>query len=241
MKRRDEYSQHFLRSPALALELVGHSTIRKKDLVYDIGAGSGVFTMALAKRAARVVAIELDPDTAAILRKNMATYANVQIECTDIMTMALPSEPYKICANIPFHLSSAIIRRVTQSRNLPLAVYVIVQKQFARKLLAKGTAFTSQLGAETAPLYSTRIRRTLHKHDFYPMPNVDTVFLELKRREQPLVPAARIAEYRTFITRCFTDQRYFAQLQARHISIPPGRRPSQLTAEQWARVFTAGV
>ena len=69
--RKDILSQHFLRNPRIALMLIGHSNIKKRDLVVEIGAGSGVITTALAKKAARVIAVESDPKTADKLRENL--------------------------------------------------------------------------------------------------------------------------------------------------------------------------
>ena len=69
--RKDILSQHFLRNPRIALMLIGHSNIKKRDLVVEIGAGSGVITSALAHRVSHVIAIEPDHITAAKLRTNL--------------------------------------------------------------------------------------------------------------------------------------------------------------------------
>ena len=84
-------SQHFLRSPRLALMLIGHSNIKKRDTVLEIGAGSGVITSALAKRCAKVVAVEADGETAALLRKNLAQreIENVEVVEEDFLEFDL--------------------------------------------------------------------------------------------------------------------------------------------------------
>jgi 23S rRNA (adenine-N6)-dimethyltransferase len=79
--RKAELSQHFLRSPKLAGFLIGHSNIKKRDTVIDIGAGSGVITAALARRCKQVIAIEPDHETAELLRKHVAKFENVTIVC----------------------------------------------------------------------------------------------------------------------------------------------------------------
>ena len=107
MPTRDyQLSQHFLRSPRLALKLIGHSNLKKRDLVLDIGAGSGVITIALAKRVREVWAIEPDRATAKKLRANLAKYhiENVRVFEQDFMTLDLPTVAYKVFANPPFHL-----------------------------------------------------------------------------------------------------------------------------------------
>ena len=107
--RKYQLSQHFLRGPKLAGFLIGHSNIKKRDTVIDIGAGSGVITAALAKRCAHVIAVEPDAETAAKLRANVGKLENITIVEQDFLEMTLPDGPYKIFANPPFHLSSAIL------------------------------------------------------------------------------------------------------------------------------------
>lgn len=181
--RKYQLSQHFLRGPKLAGFLIGHSSIKKRDIVIDIGAGSGVISAALAKRCKQVIAVEPDPDTAELLRKNVGKLANVEIVQQDFLEMELPDEPYKIFANPPFHLSSAILHKLDEASNPPTAIYLILQKQFALKLLNNGRHYTSQLGRQLFVHYAPRIRLPLKPQYFTPPPAVPTVLLELKRRD----------------------------------------------------------
>ncbi len=182
--RKYQLSQHFLRSPKLAGFLIGHSNIKKRDVVIDIGAGSGVITSALARRCKRVIAVEPDAETAALLRKNTKRYDNVVIVEKDFLEMELPDGPYKIFANPPFHLSSAILHKLDEAKNPPDAIYLILQKQFALKLLNNDRHYTSQLGKQLYIQYAPRIRLPLRPNYFTPPPAVPTVLLELKKRGQ---------------------------------------------------------
>ena len=181
--RKYQLSQHFLRSPKLAGFLIGHSNIKKRDIVIDIGAGSGVITTALAKRCSRVIAVEPDAETATLLRNNVGQLENVEIIQRDFLEMELPNGPYKIFANPPFHLSSAILHKLDEAPNPPEAIYLILQKQFALKLLNNDRHYTSQLGKQLFVHYAPRIRLPLKPHYFTPAPAVPTVLLELKRRQ----------------------------------------------------------
>ena len=182
--RKYQLSQHFLRGPKLAGFLIGHSNIKKRDTVLDIGAGSGVITAALSHRCRQVVAIEPDHDTAELLRKNVDKCENVKIIEQDFLEMELPDGPYKIFANPPFHLSSAILHKLDEAKNPPDAIYLILQKQFALKLLNNDRHYTSQLGKQLYIQYAPRIRLPLRSNYFTPPPAVPTVLLELKKREQ---------------------------------------------------------
>ncbi len=192
-------SQHFLKSPRLALKLIGHSNLKKRDLVLDIGAGSGVITIALAKRVREVWAIEPDHQTAEKLRQNLQKYhiENVRVIEQDFLELDLPTEPYKVFANPPFHLSAAIFYKLLNLSNQngqivaressvghlkPSAIYLILQKQFALKIIPTDRHYTSQLGQQIMHDYDARIRLPLRPTDFTPPPAVPTVFYEAKLR-----------------------------------------------------------
>ena len=237
MKTLDKYSQVFLRSPRLVAELIGHSNIRKNDLVLDIGAGIGTITSVLAGRCAKVIAIEPEPRATAKLRQNTAKFSNVKVIERDFLKYDLPPGAYKVFANIPFHLSSPMVQKLVWAPNPPKSIYLIVQKQFANKLLANDKHFTSQLGASIAPWWTARIRKPLRKTDFYPQPAVDTVLLEIKQRAEPLLPVAQTQSYRAFIKEAFESPVKFKQLPLAKAKIIPELTPSQLTGEQWATLF----
>lgn len=238
MKRLAHYSQYFLRSPRFVKELVGHSNIKKNDVVYDIGAGSGVISSVLAQRCKSVIAIEPEPRMAQKLKTNMEKHPNVTVYQGDFLTMPLPKTPYKVFANIPFHLSSPIVRRITESDNPPAATYLIVQKQFANKLLADSDHFTGQLGMMIGPWLAARIRKRLQRTDFWPHPNVDTVLLELIPRPEPLIDVRLRSAYHRFTEECFSDPRKFSKTPISKIGLPASIKPSQMKLEQWVALFT---
>lgn len=195
--RNFRLDQNFLRSPKLALFLIGHSNIKKRDLVIDIGAGSGVITSALAKRCKKVIAVEKDAETAKRLRENLAkqNITNVEVFEGDFREMKLPDEPYKVFANPPFSLSAEVFYKLLNLENLdgkickkedeaprrPEAIYLILQKQLALKLIITERHYTSQLGRLLTEDYATKIRLPLKPTDFTPPPKVPTVLFEAKK------------------------------------------------------------
>lgn len=195
--RNFRLDQNFLRSPKLALFLIGHSNIKKRDLVIDIGAGSGVITSALAKRCKKVIAVEKDAETAKRLRENLTrqNITNVEVFEGDFREMKLPDEPYKVFANPPFSLSAEVFYKLLNLENLdgkickkegeaprrPEAIYLILQKQLALKLIITERHYTSQLGRLLTENYATKIRLPLKPTDFTPPPKVPTVLFEAKK------------------------------------------------------------
>ena len=194
--RKFELDQHFLKSPKFALMLIGHSNIRKNDIVVEIGAGSGVITTALSKRCKLVYAIEPDHETAEKLRANLKRFGaeNVVVIEKDFRDVEFPAEPYKIFCNPPFRFSSEIFYKLLNLenqdgkiiekgiKNPPKSIYMILQKNLALKLILTDRHYTSQLGHILIDSYDTKIRLPLRKTDFTPPPAVDTVLFEAKLR-----------------------------------------------------------
>ncbi len=237
MKRSPRLSQHFLVNPQIVKTLLGHASIGKQDVVYDIGAGSGVITSVLAGAAKKVVAVEVDEPTLAKLRQNVGALKNVEVVAADATKMPLPRTPYKVLANIPFHLSSQIVQRFCDAPNPPSAMYLIVQEQFARKLLPDNKGFTNQLALQLGPTFAIRIRRKLQPTDFYPRPNVPTVFIEIAKRPTPLLAKPQQRRFTLLVKNAFADPRKFWRLPLGELGISPIAAPSSLTLDQWLQLF----
>ena len=149
----------------------------------------------------------------------------------------MPTNGYKIFANIPFNLSASVVRKFAFSNHPPKSMYLIAQKQFARKLVQSDQHFNSLLGAELWPWYTVRIRKPLRKTDFTPPPAVDTVLIEIKPLETPLIDVAKRRAYHDFVTKCFSLQKYFQSLNREKAGVSAERKPSELTTIEWVRLF----
>lgn len=235
MRRLHTYSQHFIRDKKLVKTLIGHSDLKKSDVVYDIGAGSGIISAVLSDYVSHVIAIEYDQRMAAKITENTKNLTNVKVISADFLTYELPQINYKVFANIPFHLSSPILRKLTDANNPPQSIYLIVQKQFAKKLIiGEKSAFTGLLGAMIAPWFTARIRYKLERTDFWPHPAVDTVMIELLLRRDPLLARNELINYQAFVEKCYSRQKYFTSLSS---DLTKQKRPSQLTADEWVSLY----
>ena len=236
MARKHRISQNFLRSPRIALMLVGHSNIRKRDFTLDIGAGSGVFTFALSKKSAQVLAIEFDRETFKKLQNNTKNLENVEVLCADFLRFNLSKLPkkYKVCANIPFHLSSPIIQKLINAQNSPESIYLILQKQFARKLIVSDKNFTSALGVKIFPFFESKIKKPLQKSYFAPPPAVETVFFEMKRRETPLISKEEQLIFNDFIEKMFAVPEFYKKNCQQKFKT---KKPSELKGEEWLEIW----
>jgi 23S rRNA (adenine-N6)-dimethyltransferase len=215
-------SQHFLR-PRIAAELVRDAELCGDELVVDLGAGDGRLTAELSRAAARVVAVELDARLAGGLR---GRWRNVSVVEADAREVALPREPFRVVANLPFHGTNEILRHLLDDPRLPLVrADLVVEWGVAVK---RGLPWPSSFnGVVWGAWYSLEVARRLPRSAFVPPPSVDAGVLVLTRRARPLVPVRRAAEYRRFVARGFRRG---------------GRRgslPRDLDAHEWAQLFLA--
>jgi 23S rRNA (adenine-N6)-dimethyltransferase len=196
---RGARSQHFLRSPALAAELVRDAAVGAGDLVFDLGAGSGRLTSELARVAGRVVAVELDPRLAAGLR---GRWANVDVVSGDAAHVELPREPFRVVANLPFAGGNAILRHLLDDPRVPLVrADLIVEWGVAiKRALPWPSTFND---VAWGAWYSAAVTRRLPRTEFEPAPSVDAGVLVLSRRACPLVPVELAVGYRRFVASGF--------------------------------------
>jgi 16S rRNA A1518/A1519 N6-dimethyltransferase RsmA/KsgA/DIM1 with predicted DNA glycosylase/AP lyase activity len=124
--RRAELGQHFLAGGRLAAELVEQAGVGPGDLAVEIGAGTGVLTEALARRAGRVVAVERDPRLADRARTRLAGFGNVRVVTAHALVLPPPRRPFRVVANLPFGSTAAMsltyrqLRRLARDLDFPL-------------------------------------------------------------------------------------------------------------------------
>jgi 23S rRNA (adenine-N6)-dimethyltransferase len=228
--------QHFLRSSRLAAELVRCACLSRDDLVLEIGAGSGRLTVELARAAGRVLAVELDARWARELRARFGNLANVTVVRTDVLDLALPSEPFRVVANLPFGQTTAILRRLFDDPGLPLErADLVVEWGSALKRAAVWPSTT--LGATWGAWWTFRIDRRLAAQCFEPAPSVDAGLLVVERRDPPLVPVSERLAYREFVRRGFTGGLRAVAPPRQLRRIARRAAPRELDAHQWAALF----
>jgi len=178
--------QHFLRSERLAADLVTAAGVGPGDLVVEVGAGSGVLTAALAERARQVWAIEVDGRLAASLAGRFAGAPHVVVIPGDALEIPLPAGPYRVVANPPFAMTTALLRRLFDDPAAgPWRADLVVQWQVARAR-AQGT---DALGARWAPWWEFRRGRRIPARLFRRPPSVEAAVLVAERRGARATPA----------------------------------------------------
>ena len=189
--------QNFLINPSVCPRMAEACGATPESGVLEIGPGIGVLTYELARRAGKVVAIELDDRLPPVLAETLAGQDNVEIvqgDCLKLDLAALIAEKFgdrevAVCANLPYYITSPIIMSLLESRLPVSSITVMVQKEAAQRLCAQ--VGTREAGAVTLAVQYYAEAETLFtvsRGSFLPAPNVDSAVIRLTVRKQPPCP-----------------------------------------------------
>lgn len=208
MRKRIKYSQNFLGNDSLVRDLLTKTSISSNDIVYEIGAGSGIITQELCKKAKRVIAFELDRNLYDKLLKRFQGNKSLDLKPVDFLSYKLPNYPYKVFSNIPFNITSEIIKKLTFSDTPPEDCYLLVQYEAARKFAGKPIdSKNSQIAVILNPWFEFRIIHKFNSSDFFPKPNVEIILLEIKKRHSFLIDNKNKQKYEDFVIYTFNQSR----------------------------------
>jgi 23S rRNA (adenine-N6)-dimethyltransferase len=241
-------AQNFLRSPKLVRTLLEMSSIGPDDIVYEIGPGGGIITAELARLARKVVAIEKDPDLARGLYTRFQDLDTVKIAVHDFLRYHISDPEYKIFASIPYNLTAEIVRKILYLPPAPREAFLIMQKEAAEKF--SGRPRETQFSILAKPMFEVQILRELRRTDFEPVPRVDSVLLQIKRRQPALLRREDALLYRRFVRYGFGTWKHSLKLTfkpvfsyeqwkrlSKDLQCPLDATPSDLTFEQWFGLF----
>ncbi|HEX7259614.1 MAG TPA: 16S rRNA (adenine(1518)-N(6)/adenine(1519)-N(6))-dimethyltransferase RsmA [Candidatus Saccharimonadia bacterium] len=190
LRPRKGLGQHFLVNRQSLEAVMAAGKLTPNDTVVEIGPGLGVMTAPLAERVKQVVAVETDGVLVALLRRHLPK--NVEIIQADIMRFNLNQLPagYKVVANIPYYLTSAITRLLTEAENRPTVVSLLMQKEVAERITAQPGKM-SILALSVQYYGQPRLLETVERHKFWPPPKVDSAVLQIEMYDKPLFEADR--------------------------------------------------
>jgi 23S rRNA (adenine-N6)-dimethyltransferase len=175
---RSAWGWHAL-DPHWARRIVADADVRRGELVLDIGAGDGALTDELLRAGARVIAIELHPERLAHLRARFPS--RVTIVRADASDLRLPRQPFRVVANPPFAITSAVLRRLVHPGSRLVRADLIVEEAAARRWVGPRAPRAHGWRASYEPALGARLPRSA----FRPAPHVDARVLTLARRVRP--------------------------------------------------------
>jgi 16S rRNA (adenine1518-N6/adenine1519-N6)-dimethyltransferase len=268
LRVRKGLGQHFLIDEEALGLIISASELTAADVVMEIGPGLGTLTKELARQAGRVIAVELDNKLAVVLGETLASFSNITIVNEDILRIApaallqaqkpsrVISSPlsYKVVANLPYYITSPVLRHFLEASLKPQLMVVMVQKEVAQEIAAKPGRMS--LLSISVQLYGEpTIIDYVPARCFYPAPEVDSAILRIALYSQPAVEIADKESFFTLVRAGFrASRKQLVNSLTQGLGVPkaealslleeaglgPQRRAETLTLEEWAglwRVF----
>jgi 16S rRNA (adenine1518-N6/adenine1519-N6)-dimethyltransferase len=253
---RKRLGQNFLTDPVALERIVAAADLAPSDLVVEVGAGVGTLTGPLAERAARVLALELDDQLVDILRERFSASPNIEIVQGDVLRVSLSDlvdRSYKVVGNLPYYITSAVLRRFLSGTPRPQLMVVTVQREVAERAVAEPGKMS--LLAVSVQFYGhPRIVARIPAGAFYPVPKVDSAVMRIDIGEHPVVrlgEGIEEAELFRVVRAGFSQKRKKlrnslsaglrlapaeAEQALEEAGVDPGRRAETLSLQEWARV-----
>ncbi|WP_102142216.1 23S ribosomal RNA methyltransferase Erm [Mycobacterium hubeiense] len=237
---RHETGQNFLCDRRVIADIVDIVS-RTTGPIIEVGAGDGALTLPMQRLGRPITAIELDGRRAARLARRTA--GRTRVVEADFLRYRLPHAPHVVVGNLPFHLTTAMLRRLLHAPGWTDAV-LLVQWEVARRRAAVGGA--TLMTAQWWPWFEFALARKVSADAFRPRPSVDGGLMTITRRVEPLVDDRDRRRYQAMVHQVFTGRGHgIAQILGRRIprqwllnnGIRPRALPRDLTAVQWVSLF----
>lgn len=258
LQPKKSLGQNFLYDPHILQRIVAAAEIPPQATVLEVGAGLGTLTRYLACAARRVVAVELDGRLIPLLREVLAGASNVTLLQGDILTLDLTpwladADPLLVVANIPYYITSALIRRLLEGTVRPQRLVLTVQREVAERICAAPGAL-SLLALSVQVYGQPRPVGRIPAGAFYPPPKVDSTILRVDLYPQPRLPAEDLPIFFRLAQAAFAQRRKTlrnalaaglgwpptqVETLLRQAEIDPRRRAETLSLEEWGRLLRA--
>lgn len=245
--------QHWLKDRDVLAGIAEEARITPDDTVLEIGPGLGTLTSELLRRAKKVVAVELDGDLA---RKLPGQFPGTSLEVInqDILTFDLRTLPkkYVVVANVPYYITSKIVKLLTTATNKPRAIVLLIQKEVAERMAAQQGDMS--ILAVSSQIYATvRLGAVVPAEYFTPPPKVDSQVVILEMRETPLVSDEREKQFFRVVKAGFSAKRkklrssiasglHVSKPEAEALLLEAGisgeQRAEDLSIDDWLRLTT---
>ena len=268
VKPKKRLGQHFLIDESVLDCILTAAELSHEDIVVEVGPGLAILTRYLTLQASKVLAVELDSRLLPILKRNLSPFPNVRIIHADILKVALPkllkdnltsvelARGYKVVANLPYYITSPILRLFLESTIKPSVMVVMVQREVG-EAMAAAPGKMSLLSVRTQFYSKPSIISYVPAGSFYPPPKVDSVILRLSVYSKPPIQVSDVASFFNIVTIGFNSPRKQLRNSLAHaLEISPGqvvlllekagidakRRAESLSMEEWRglwEVFTS--
>ena len=220
---KKKFGQNFLTSEEILEEVILKAKISKDDIILEIGPGIGTLTSKLLETGAEVISVEVDLELIQPLKDRFFMYDNFTIISADILKVDIYTEilrilkekkkdlgnrKIKVVANIPYYITTPIIFKLLENRNIVSEIYIMVQKEVAERICAKigtkeSSSITYMVSYYTEYLWDIYVDKT----KFMPSPKVDSKVIALRFREKPYPEVKNEELYFEIIRSAFLHRR----------------------------------
>ncbi len=257
IRPKKSLGQNFLVEPAGLRKVLTAAELQGDEQVLEIGAGLGSLTVLLAQTARDVVAIEIDQKLFPALQEALAPYANVKTIHGDILNLDLDGllhdQDFVVVANIPYYITSAIIRKLLEANKRPSRMILTIQKEVAERIIARDGKM-SLLALSVQVYGKPDLVATIPAGAFFPAPDVDSAVLKLTLYEKPLIQEQNLDLFFKLAQAGFSQKRKtlrnslasglsISSQQAEKIladaQLESNRRAETLNIEEWNRLVLA--
>jgi 16S rRNA (adenine1518-N6/adenine1519-N6)-dimethyltransferase len=190
LKARKRLGQHFLVDHSVLKEIVAVAGLTAADVVVEVGPGLGVLTRELAQKAGRIIAVEKDNRLAAVLKQELAAIDNVSVVNADILKinpldlLGGREVKYRVVANLPYYITSAVLRHFLEATSKPESMLVMLQKEVADNIVA-AYGRMSLLSISVWFYGRPQLIDYVSAAVFYPPPKVDSAILKIDVYPEP--------------------------------------------------------
>jgi 16S rRNA (adenine1518-N6/adenine1519-N6)-dimethyltransferase len=251
--------QNYLHDANILEQIVQHADIAPHTTVLEIGPGLGALSVPLAKAAAHLILVETDTRIRPILEDQLQDFVNVTVIWQDFMDVALKDlvsdAPYVVAANLPYYITSAILRKLLEAANRPQRIVVTVQREVAERIVAQ-PGNMSLLSVAVQFYGAAEIVMRLNPGVFWPKPDVASavVRIDCYPSSELRIPAAQHADFFNLVRAGFGQKRKqlknaigkgtaYSNEQIIHAfeqaALDPRRRAETLSLDEWQQLYVA--
>jgi 16S rRNA (adenine1518-N6/adenine1519-N6)-dimethyltransferase len=266
MKPKKSLGQNFLQDKNVLDKIIQAANLKADDFVIEVGPGEGILTEELAKKAGKVVAIEIDDNLASRLDSRWHRNDKVEIINDDVLKVNLPEilervetprrgvstiYRYKVIANIPYYITSPIIQLFLETKYPPTEMILMVQKEVGQRICARPGQM-SILAVSVQYYAKPELLFYVDKKSFYPAPEVDSTVIKIVVRRKykevseeeiksffRIVKAGFSAKRKTLLNNLSNSlhlDRKIAEETIRKAGIKPNQRAQELSVEDWKKL-----
>ena len=211
LRPKKKLGQNFLQDPNILDKIVRIAEVGAEDTVLEIGAGLGSLTRHLAASAKEVVAVEIDAWIIPALRASLSGYANTAIIEGDMLQIT-PSEiinapEYLVVANIPYYITSALLRHLLENKPRPRRMVLTIQKEVAKRICAQEGKKMSLLALSVQVYGEPKIVANIPAGAFYPPPKVDSTVIRIELYKESRIPSPLLNNFFRLAKAGFSQKR----------------------------------